>query len=520
MNRITLNTKLWAALAVIWLALLGLGTWNAFHTRSVMMDERRDSVKALVQATEAIVSAYAERAAKGSMTTEAAQQAAKDAVQAIRFGSSGYLLLVNSKPQIVLNPGRPEMNGKDVGDFKDPDGAPIYQRIVQAGKSGASGGDGFTTYRGRLPGTETAELKLTYVRYVPAWDWHVATGVYIKDVNDAFRDSLIQTVLGTLLIGAIVSAVMLAIMRVVNRSLGGEPAYAVEAVARIASGDFTLPVRARDGDETSVLAAMRQMQERLSATLHGIRDAADSIGSATSQISAGNADLSQRTEEQASALEQTAASMEELTGIVRQNADNARQASMLAVNASETANRGGEVVGQVVSTMGAISKASRQIVDIIGVIEGIAFQTNILALNAAVEAARAGEQGRGFAVVAGEVRTLAQRSATAAREIKSLIDNSAAQVEAGTALVSRAGQTMGEVVDAVRRVTDIMGEISAASAEQSTGIEQVGHAVTQMDSVTQQNAALVEESAAAAHALAEQGQRMMQAVAAFRLAGA
>ncbi len=237
-----------------------------------------------------------------------------------------------------------------------------------------------------------------------------------------------------------------------------------------------MPVIVRAGDEHSVLAAMQRMQTRLAGTLGEIRGAAGSIATATDQISAGNTDLSQRTEEQASALEQTASSMEELTGIVRQNADNARQASALAVNASDIANRGGDVVSEVVATMGEINNASRQIVDIIGVIEGIAFQTNILALNAAVEAARAGEQGRGFAVVAGEVRSLAQRSANAAKEIKTLIDNSVAQVDNGSVLVAKAGETMHEVVGAVRRVTDIMGEISAASAEQSTGIEQVGQA--------------------------------------------
>ncbi len=522
MNRISLHTKLCAALAAMWLALLALGTWNAFHTKAVMMAERRESLQSIVATGEGIVKLYAERAAKGQMSTEDAQTAAKDAIRQMRYGENGYLLLLNSKPQVVLNPGLPQMEGKMVGDFKDPDGKLVYQSIVDAGKAGARAGagpeDGFTTYRGRMPGTETPERKLTFVRHVPAWDWHVATGVFLKDVEAAFRDNLIQALISTLLIGALVSAVMLAIMRAVRVSLGGEPAYAVEAVTRIAGGDFTVPVRTRAGDERSVLAAMQRMQEKLSGTLQDIRGAAGSIASATSQISAGNTDLSQRTEEQASALEQTASSMEELTGIVRQNADNARQAASLAVNASDIAHRGGEVVSQVVSTMGEINHASRQIVDIIGVIEGIAFQTNILALNAAVEAARAGEQGRGFAVVAGEVRSLAQRSATAAKEIKGLIDNSVAQVENGSTLVGRAGETMEEIVTAVRRVTDIMGEISAASAEQSTGIEQVGQAVNQMDSVTQQNAALVEEAAAAAESLAEQAHAMTRAVSAFRLA--
>jgi len=305
--------------------------------------------------------------------------------------------------------------------------------------------------------------------------------------------------------------------RVVGRQLGGEPAYASEIARRIAGGDLTVQVNVREQDRSSLLYAMQQMQQQLSQTVGNIKLSADSIASATQEIAAGNTDLSQRTEEQASSLEETASSMEQLTSIVRQNADNARQASGLAVNASDIASKGGAVVHQVVGTMADINDSSRKIVDIIGVIEGIAFQTNILALNAAVEAARAGEQGRGFAVVAGEVRSLAQRSADAAKEIKALINDSVSRVENGTQLVDQAGRTMDEIVEAVKRVTDIMGEISAASEEQSSGIEQVNQAVTQMDQVTQQNAALVEEAAAAAESLNEQSARLKDAIAAFRI---
>ena len=287
---------------------------------------------------------------------------------------------------------------------------------------------------------------------------------------------------------------------------------------RMGAGDLTTTFEHKAADEVGALAgAMRTMQRSLLSVVHDIQEGMTSISTATHQVAAGNNDLSQRTEQQAASLEETASSMEQLTGTVRQNADNARQASGLAANASETALRGGEAVGRVVQTMQEINEASHKIVDIIGVIEGIAFQTNILALNAAVEAARAGEQGRGFAVVAGEVRGLAQRSANAAKEIKGLIGNTVSRVEHGAAQVGEAGATMDEIVQAVKRVTDIMGDISSASAEQSAGIEQVNEAVAQMDEGTQQNAALVEQAAAAAGSLEEQADRLRESISTFRV---
>ncbi len=338
-----------------------------------------------------------------------------------------------------------------------------------------------------------------------------------QHATDVYKSSRLM-MLVMALVGVLVSVGLgLFVARVLARQLGGEPGHAADVVGRIASGDLTVNVDAKLAHDGSLLHSIKQMHDQLTSVVGKIKTSSDTIATASSQIATGNQDLSSRTEEQASSLEQTAASMEELTSTVKQNADNARQANQLAVSASEVAVKGGEVVSQVVDTMASINASSRKIVDIIGVIDGIAFQTNILALNAAVEAARAGEQGRGFAVVASEVRSLAQRSAAAAKEIKGLIDDSVGKVDAGSALVGEAGKTMEEIVDSVKRVTDIMGEITAASQEQTSGIEQINQAITQMDQVTQQNAALVEQASAAAGSLQEQATSLVQAVSVFRL---
>jgi methyl-accepting chemotaxis protein len=293
---------------------------------------------------------------------------------------------------------------------------------------------------------------------------------------------------------------------------------AVTAARRVASGDLTGTIEVTSKDEAGeLLQALKDMNENLLRIVSQVRSGTETISTASNEIAAGNQDLSSRTEQQASSLEETASSMEELTSTVKQNADNARQANQLAATAANVAAKGGEVVSEVVDTMASINEASKKVVDIISVIDGIAFQTNILALNAAVEAARAGEQGRGFAVVATEVRNLAQRSAAAAKEIKDLIGDSVSKVDSGTELVGRAGKTMEEVVASIRRVTDIVSEIAAASNEQSAGIEQVNQAIAQMDQVTQQNAALVEEAAAASESMLDQSQQLSRAVSEFKL---
>ncbi|HGY2264902.1 methyl-accepting chemotaxis protein [Morganella morganii] len=342
---------------------------------------------------------------------------------------------------------------------------------------------------------------------------HFIEGV-VKE--DSESDARSKWILATML--CIILLIVIGIWASIKRTLITPLNNVLDNIRHIAGGDLTRTINMAGCDEVNKLAdTLRYMQGELAGTVSNVRDGVNAIYNGASEIAAGNNDLSSRTEQQAASLEETAASMEELTATVRQNADNARQASHLALTASETAERGGKVVDDVVDTMRGIGDSSKKIADIISVIDGIAFQTNILALNAAVEAARAGEQGRGFAVVAGEVRNLAQRSAQAAREIKTLIEDSVGRVDTGAVLVERAGETMNEIVSAVTRVTDIMSEIASASDEQSRGIDQIGVAVTEMDKVTQQNAALVEQSAAAAASLEDQASKLTQAVSVFHI---
>ena len=340
-------------------------------------------------------------------------------------------------------------------------------------------------------------------------------GENATQVFNRTRNVMFGLLAGGLLLGL---GLALLIPRLVQRQLGGEPRDAASAVQAVAAGDLCMPIVVTAGGAASLMGRIRAMQGALSTVVHAVRQNAESVATGSQQIASGNQELSQRTERQASALEETAASMEQLSSTVKQNADNAERANQLAMGASTVAIRGGEVVGRVVETMKGINDSSKKIADIISVIDSIAFQTNILALNAAVEAARAGEQGRGFAVVASEVRSLAGRSADAAKEIKTLINASVERVAQGTAQVDQAGATMTEVVASIKRVTDIMGAISVASSEQSAGVAQVGEAITQMDQVTQQNAALVEESAAEAESLKAQALQLVQAVAVFKLA--
>ncbi|KQQ44470.1 chemotaxis protein [Duganella sp. Leaf126] len=368
--------------------------------------------------------------------------------------------------------------------------------------------------------TNTRDLQLAYMKRLDELIAHQSTAMERAraTAEETYQNSRrFMLMLGLLAVASGAAGAWL-ISRQVLGQLGGEPNYVAGVAGRIAGGDLAVPIMLRANDQQSLLFAIQSMRDSLADIVRQVRGGADSIVTAATEIASGNQDLSSRTEQQAGSLEETASSMEELTAAVRQNSENARQANTMAQSASEIAQQGGAVVADVVTTMAGINESAKKIVDIISVIDGIAFQTNILALNAAVEAARAGEQGRGFAVVATEVRTLAHRSATAAKEIKALIDDSVSKVGMGTQLVGEAGATMERVVSAVRSVTDIMGEISMASQEQETGIAQINHAIAEMDTVTQQNAALVEQAAAAAEAQQDQAQQLSQLVGVFTLA--
>jgi len=506
--------RLWAPVVISLIALLGISTFDAVQSRNQRLEERKNSLINVTQLAMSTVIEYAAMAQSGVLTEQEAQTQALERIKNMRFSKDGYFSVSTSNRIMVMHPISPKLNGKDLSDLKDANGDHLFINIA---KVASEPGGGFVNYVWPKVGSSDPVAKTSYaLRYEP-WDWILTTGVYMDDVDAAFMHSLYQAALVLLAVLIILATMALYINRGILRGIGGDPSDAAEIASRISDGDLTLHIAILPGDTSSLLHAFKRMRDSLVHTIANIKSSADTIATASSEIASGNLDLSSRTEQQAGSIEETAAAMEQLTSTVKQNADNARQANQLAVSASEVAISGGNVVGEVVTTMGLINDSSRKIVDIISVIDGIAFQTNILALNAAVEAARAGEQGRGFAVVASEVRSLAQRSSAAAKEIKLLIDDSVAKVNTGSKLVQQAGETMHEVVSSVKRVTEIVGEISSASQEQSAGISEVGQAITQMDEGTQQNAALVEQAAAAAQSLQDQAVTLARLVGRFKI---
>ncbi|CAG9263129.1 methyl-accepting chemotaxis protein [Paraburkholderia caribensis] len=478
-----------------------------------MLSAKMDTLNAQVDSAVSVIDYYRSLAADGQITVDQAKQRSLDYLRKYRYGGGGYIGIVTSNAIMMLAPGKPELEQKDATNLVDPKGRHLIVNIVNSDRDGSH----VSYYSWPKLGQSEPVEKITVSKWIRDWDWHVNTGAYTDDIHAEFLTHLLRSLVLVTAIGIAFTSAMILVIRQVLKNLGGDPEYAKRVCYEIAEGNLAISILTKDQDSTSLLFALKTMQGRLTETVGQIKLIADSITSAASEIAGGNQDLSQRTEEQAAALEETASSMEQLTGIVKNTAESATQASEMAAHSADVARRGRSAMQSVIETMADISSTSTKISDILSAIESIAFQTNILALNAAVESARAGEHGRGFAVVASEVRSLAQRSAISAKEIKELIDMSVQGVQRGTGHVEGTGKTMDEILGSISRLNQTMSEIAAASVEQSTGIEQVGKAVQQMDEMTQRNAALVEEAAAASSLLAGRAVELKTSIAMFKL---
>jgi methyl-accepting chemotaxis protein len=515
LERLSLTARVWLVIAIVVVGLVALTVMSAIDSRRLQMQARERALSDQVATATSLVQSYHDRAQKGEFSDAEAQRHALAALSALRWNNgTGYVYVFDSGLIMRMHPMMPQRVGKSIHDDADVTGKYFYRDMLA---SDQRDGHGLTQYLWTMPGSKGNKAKMTYSYWYKPWDLHVAAGAYFVDIDAQFQQMLIGSLLRAALVGLLVVLVVWESMRSIRRSIGGEPNAALSMASRIADGDLAGDaLRATPG---SLLDALDRMRGKLTDIVGQVQRGAHAVSAAAQQISQGNDDLSQRTQEQASSLEETAASMEEMTSTVKQSADNAGHASQLATTMRGQAEQGGEVASQASAAMQAIKQASGQIADIVTLIDEIAFQTNLLALNAAVEAAHAGEHGHGFAVVATEVRNLAQRSARAAKEIKTLINDSADKVQAGSQLVDASGQALTGIIGSVKKVADLVNEIAAAGQEQSIGIEQVNRAVTQMDEVTQQNAALVEEAAAAARAMQEQAGMLQAQMGYFRVRG-
>ena len=511
MSKLMLATRLRLAVLLVVLAFVALVAALTMRAADSLLAVKLLATVEQVDLAERIAREHFDKARSGAMSEADAKAGAAAAIGKIRYSGSEYLWINDMGPRMVMHPIKPELNGSDLSGNKDPKGKALFVEMVAAVKAA---GSGYVDYMWPKPGAKDPEPKRSYVKGFAPWGWVIGSGVYVDDVNAvARRDASFALVL-VLVAGSLALVGVEVFVRGLRRRLDRMR----QVVHAVAEGDLSGTIEPGQADEVGlVLREVVTMQQRLTQLVRTIREATESIGIASSEVAQGSQDLSARTEQAAANLQQTAASMQELTGQVQHSAQAASQTRELADTAASQARSGAAVMAEVVQTMDGIAASSRKISDIISVIDGVAFQTNILALNAAVEAARAGEQGRGFAVVAGEVRALAQRSAQAAKEIKGLIMESVDRVNAGSQQVGRAGHSMNDILDAVGRVTTTVSEISETSSGQSDGIAQVNTAMGSLDSMTQQNAALVEQTAAAAEALRQQATTLNQTVAVFRI---
>ncbi|MGE8703370.1 MAG: methyl-accepting chemotaxis protein [Achromobacter sp.] len=502
---------LWFVFA-IGAAVLALGVWDAWQRRAEMMDDRKVELRHVLDMAEGIVRGGKLRVREGVPLAEAKRDVARQLSQ-MRYGEDGYVGAFGDNYDLLVHPD-PKLVGTNVRATRDSQGQPLFENLYAQGKAGG----GYVRYLFPRPGSEDSLPKLTYAAYDAEWGWLMFTGLYVDDVDAAFYGTLWRQGSVTLVLLALV---LTAALRFFSTHILRPLNEAVAVCERVANGDLSGGIaRHHRGEIGRLFDAMARMQQRLDAAVRSIVHSTASIAAASRQIAAGSVDMSDRTERQAAALEQTAASVEEITATARQSAEHVREVSALAGEAARLARQGSDETQHAIDAMREISHSSQRIDEIIRLIDVIAFQTNILALNAAVEAARAGEQGRGFAVVAGEVRALAQRSATAAKEIKTLIEASSESVARGSQRVEQASATMGSVLESAATSAPLMSEIATASSEQSAGIEQINVTVTHLDEATQQNAALVEEFAASAAALHGQAGDLARAVSIFRLSAA
>nr|WP_315485728.1 methyl-accepting chemotaxis protein [uncultured Undibacterium sp.] len=515
-HRINVSKRLGALVLSSLLGIVAISVFFVVTEKNLILKEHQLGIQHTVEVASSLVEHYQKQVTESKMSEADAKQAALAAVKAIRFGENGYMWINDTQPKMLMHPILPAMEGQDLSDKKDSKGKALYIEMRDIAKSK---GAGFVSFMWPKPSSTVPAEKLAYVKLNAQWSWIISSGVYLDSIDAIIYQRTIQILIIVAIISLLLFALGFIIARGLTKQLGCEPQYAMDITSAIAAGDLTVHIELDAKNQTSLLYSIFSMRNSLRDIIREVRKGTESIVTSSTEIASGNMDLSSRTESQASALEETAASMLTLTDAVNLNSSHARNANQMAASASSVAVKGGAVVNQVIDTMSVINASSQKIVDIISVIDGIAFQTNILALNAAVEAARAGEQGRGFAVVASEVRSLAQRSASAAKEIKMLIGDSVESVKLGTQLVDQAGDTMKEILESVENVTQIMEEITKASDEQATGIAQVNTAIHEMDDVTQQNAALVEQAAAAATAMQEQAHALTQVVHMFKMRG-